>query len=264
MNFVLTWLLAQQRGAGLALRIDDFDRTRCRDEYIEDVFKTLRWLGISWNEGPVSLSDFHQTYSQMHSQDLYWKRLEPLREQGLTFACECSRSQRDRFSSTGAYLGHCRDRGLRFAHGQHSLRLRTEGSAEWHATLKDFVLWTKEDLAAYQLVSLVEDLRLGVDFVVRGEDLRHSSEAQKYLATLLGEPSFLEVKFLHHALLQASGAERKLSKSAGAASMQSQIAAGLTLEGFLGEMEKFFPIHFPEKGPAYARMAHLPGDFAKF
>lgn len=76
--------------------------------------------------------------------------------------------------------------------------------------LGDFVVWKKDDTPAYNLASLVDDEILGVNLLVRGEDLLACSAAQKYEAQILGY-GFENANFIHHGLLAQSG--KKLSKS---------------------------------------------------
>ena len=79
--------------------------------------------------------------------------------------------------------------------------------------LGDFVVWKKDDTPAYNLASLVDDEILGVNLLVRGEDLLACSAAQKYMAHMLGY-GFENANFIHHGLLAHDG--KKLSKSSSA------------------------------------------------
>ena len=79
--------------------------------------------------------------------------------------------------------------------------------------LGDFVVWKKDDTPAYNLASLVDDEILGVNLLVRGEDLLACSAAQKYEAQILGY-DFAGANFIHHGLLAHGG--KKLSKSSSA------------------------------------------------
>ena len=76
--------------------------------------------------------------------------------------------------------------------------------------LGDFVVWKKDDTPAYNFASLVDDEILGVNLLVRGEDLLACSAAQKYAAQMLGY-GFESSNFIHHGLLAREG--KKLSKS---------------------------------------------------
>ena len=79
--------------------------------------------------------------------------------------------------------------------------------------LGDFVVWKKDDTPAYNFASLVDDEILGVNLLVRGEDLLACSAAQKYAAGVLGY-GFKNANFIHHGLLAHGG--KKLSKSSSA------------------------------------------------
>ena len=79
--------------------------------------------------------------------------------------------------------------------------------------LGDFIVWKKDDTPAYNLASLVDDEILGVNLLVRGEDLLACSAAQKYMAQMLGY-GFENANFIHHGLLAQGG--KKLSKSSSA------------------------------------------------
>ena len=79
--------------------------------------------------------------------------------------------------------------------------------------LGDFVVWKKDDTPAYNLASLVDDEMLGVNLLVRGEDLLACSAAQKYMAQMLGY-DFAGANFIHHGVLAHGG--KKLSKSSSA------------------------------------------------
>ncbi|NJL14359.1 MAG: hypothetical protein HC913_16005 [Microscillaceae bacterium] len=61
-SFVLTWLAARHFGGKIHLRIDDLDQTRCRPEYVEDIFRSLDWLGLDWDSGPQGVDDFLKTF----------------------------------------------------------------------------------------------------------------------------------------------------------------------------------------------------------
>jgi glutamyl-tRNA synthetase len=78
--------------------------------------------------------------------------------------------------------------------------------------LGDFVIWRRDDLPAYQLVSVIEDRDLGTTHIVRGADLLTSTAAQIFIASSLGADNVVTANYVHHSLLaDASGV--KLSKS---------------------------------------------------
>jgi glutamyl-tRNA synthetase len=77
----------------------------------------------------------------------------------------------------------------------------------------DSVIRKKDGAPAYQIASLVDDLRLGITLIVRGEDLLPSTAAQLFLAAQLPQTAgFGQIQFVHHALLPGPGGQ-KMSKS---------------------------------------------------
>ncbi len=216
LNFSLTAGLARQMGASILLRIDDLDRERVDAAFLEDIFETLRFLGIPWEEGPAEVVDFENNWSQVGRLPLYEEALRVLREMGVVYACSCSRAELARLGGSG-YPGTCRDRGISLDAPGMNWRLRTDGS-ELPAEMRDFVVRKKDGFPAYQLSSVVDDIHFGIDLVVRGEDLRASTAAQRYLASVSGVAEFERVRFVHHPLLMAEDGE-KLSKSAGSTSI---------------------------------------------
>lgn len=240
-SFLFTGLLARQYGACVLLRVDDLDRGRYRERYLEDLFHQLYWLEINWDEGPRNPAEFHAVWSQQHRRHLYRQTLERLVATGLVYACTCSRRQTRSSADTIAYTGHCREKSLpldtpgaawrilvpenttvhfREGAGMNSIRLDT--------AMGDFVIRQKDGQPSYQVASLTDDLYFGVDGIVRGEDLRPSTGAQCYLARILDEPAFHQAFFCHHPLWKDEWG-RKLSKSEGAGSLRVWRDEGNTL-----------------------------------
>ncbi|MBA3004913.1 MAG: tRNA glutamyl-Q synthetase [Desulfurivibrio sp.] len=224
VNFILTWLMVRMQGGVLRLRIDDADCFRSRPEYFEDIFRQLDWLGITWDEGPTGPDDFQLRFSQQLRLERYREFLAQLVPH--LYPCGCSRREIRELAENGVYPGFCRDRTVE--HGtETAIRvLVPEGSVflvegkevPLCKTMGDFVLWRKEDLPAYQLVSLVDDIDDRINLIVRGNDLLVSTAAQLFLAGLQGDNLFAETVFLHHPLVQGQDG-RKLSKSDNALSL---------------------------------------------
>ncbi|MBK9146620.1 MAG: tRNA glutamyl-Q synthetase [Flavobacteriales bacterium] len=236
INFLLTDEVARSFGASIRLRIDDLDADRLRPAFVEDVFESLRWLGIAWQEGPVDAKDHERRFSQHARVSRYLEQIDLLKEQGDLYACACSRTELRK----GACA--CRNGSRSMNDPRAAWRLRLPSDAEvrvvdlfgrerWlrlAALMPDPVLRQREELGArpaYQIASLVDDVDHGATHIVRGEDLLPSSACQLYLAERLGLEAFTSVVFLHHPLItDAAGA--KLSKSAGADSLKAMRTQG--------------------------------------
>jgi glutamyl/glutaminyl-tRNA synthetase len=212
---LVAWLASAEHGS-IALRIDDMDATRYRPEYVRDIFETLDWLGIAWQLGPTGESDFEAHHSLRQRTERYRAELTAARERGLgLYACRCSRSQLSGPPSGGC-PGGCRGAG--HAHVVGETAIRAIVPPDVCPEIGDVVLWRRDDLPGYHLASIIEDRDLGTTHVVRGEDLRASTEIQRFLAPYLDAGSFAAATFVHHGLVtDARGG--KLSKSTQLASV---------------------------------------------
>ena len=246
INFLLTEKLARARGWKVRLRIDDLDIERVRPAYVEDIFRSLEWLGVSWDEGPSGPMDHAANWSQQLRLERYGEVVQVLRKGGHLYGCVCTRSQLRTVAADERYPGTCREAGHSLDHPDSTWRFRIpEGVVVKVDTLKDEVL--EVDLeptmgdpvvrhrisdqtsgrVAYQIASLVDDLDHGVTHIVRGSDLLPSTACQLFLAKLLGLKAFEAIRFHHHELVLGPTGD-KLSKSEGATSLMSMRETGVS------------------------------------
>ena len=195
-HFLVVQRTAARLDCDIALRIDDMDAARYRDEFARDIFDVVTWLDVPWSVGPRTMNEFTDRASLVERRATYWAAIESLRNAGApTFVCRCSRT------STQC---HCRDHDYRLKIGESALKLELDGS--------DTVLWRRDDLPAYTLTSVVDDARLGVTHVIRGEDLRAVEHRQRELARWLTASNVVDAEYLYHPLVLDDRGE-KLSKS---------------------------------------------------
>ena len=228
LSFAITAALARENGAKVLLRIDDLDQARADKKYIQDIFDTLEFLEIPWDEGPRNINECQSAYSQLHRMDIYNEALKKLSHNGLVFACTCSRKQIQEDHSC-----ECLSLNLPLNTKDVSWRLITRNNTDLEvknytgeimqaslpAEMQNFVAKKKDGFPSYQLASIMDDIFYGVDIIVRGEDLWPSTLAQHELASALGQNDFTDITFYHHPLL-AEPSGKKLSKSAGATSVR--------------------------------------------
>ena len=227
VNFVLTWLLTRQvvpgrAGGILHLRIDDLDRARLRPAYLDNIFRVIDWLGIDYDHGPTGPDDFLRHYSQLLHLPAYnavLRRLALLSTNQLPGLVRASTRSRTNAADTAVPLDT-----LGAAWRAHVPPGTTVYFPDaWQgptavplaALMLDFVVRKKDGVAAYQVASVVDDLRLGTTLVVRGLDLQPSTAAQLWLAGQLSETAAfnaVRLQFFHHPLLM-DAAGQKLSKS---------------------------------------------------
>jgi len=230
LNFTLNWLAAKYCGGltssgstpKLYLRIDDLDSDRNRPEYVEDIFETLHWLKLDWDDDanlPAVTSPAFALGAMAGNIPHYLQILEQLRERGLLFACRKSRRDLEPFDNV--YPPEFLEQGLSLDAPDVAWRIKTPPDFP----LSDFIVRRRDGIPAYQVASFSDDLRYGITHIVRGADLEDSTAAQCFLAQSLSEDSFLKIKFLHHPLVLSDAGE-KLSKSAGSASLKAMREAG--------------------------------------
>lgn len=278
LSFIITWVLARAAGAAILLRIDDLDEQRRRLVYIEDIFYTLDWLGLDYDEGPAGVDNFFTHWTQRSRMELYQQALSRLREgTDDLYACGCTHRQLQVSTvRKGIYSGSCREAGRSLDQSDLAWRLRLPEHSRllcrgWSRApdnylspaqlMGDFVVRKKDGDPAYQLSSLIDDLHFGVNAIVRGMDLLPSTAAQLQLASVLGEETFLQAGFFHHPLL-LDGAGEKLSKSQGAASLQAWREAGESPAKLLDTAARWLGLKPPTAGlpTAAALLALLQED----
>ncbi|MEX2568158.1 MAG: glutamate--tRNA ligase family protein [Cyclobacteriaceae bacterium] len=257
LSFMITAKLAHRHHAKILLRIDDLDSPRTKLPYIQDIFDTLDFLEIPYDEGPRSVVDLEQQYSQHLRLDHYEEALTWLKETNQVFACDCSRKKVVQQHPKGWYTGHCLH--LKPKGNDNALCWRCKASdkkkLEWKGTdarirenflpssMNYFVVRKKDKMPSYQLASLVDDLFFGVDLVIRGEDLMPSTLAQVYLSQLLPKNNFTKATFYHHPLVHHNN--RKLSKSDGADAIRNMRKSGMKKASIYQEIGKYLAIKEP-------------------
>ena len=253
------------RGAGLVLRIEDLDGPRCRPEFAAAALEDLRWLGLDWTEGP-DVGGPHSPYVQSERADWFlevWRRLEAA---GAIYPSPHSRRDVEEAAnaphdpvSTAAHRAPTSSEGvcepifppaLRPTHRE---RATAPGGVPWrfrvpdgrtiafHDALQgtvcrtagvdfgDFVVWRRDDLAAYELAVVADDHAMEIAEVVRGADLLTSTARQILLYEALGwtPPAFC------HTPLVCDASGHRLAKRTGGLAIRELRQAGWTPEGVL-------------------------------
>jgi glutamyl-tRNA synthetase/glutamyl-Q tRNA(Asp) synthetase len=222
------WETARASGpeSRVLLRIEDHDRQRSRQAYETAILEDLEWLGFVADAPIVRQSD---------RADIYEAALEILRNCGLVYACECSRSD----IGSQRYPGTCALKNLREKPGlgiRVSLDSTVERFDDWRLGVQeqqpseqcgDMLVRDRDGNWTYQFAVAVDDWMQGVNLVVRGEDLLDSTGRQMQVARLLGRPEPPE--FCHHPLIMKTPSQ-KLSKSEGDTGIRELRASGWSAE----------------------------------
>ena len=218
---LLSWLRARLSNGKWLLRVDDLDTPRIRPGAIESVLQDLRWLGLNW-DGPVVL--------QSRRRGLYGSFLSTFRRQGYLYPCRCSRRE---LGGATIYPGTCSrlDQGW----GLRDARLpawRLRVAEPYDKVVGDVVLRRADGVIAYHLATSIDELALGINEVVRGEDLVSVCAAQRAVITSLGMAS---PRYGHVPLLLDT-AGQKLSKRDHATGLSSLRDRGEAAAQVIGQL----------------------------
>jgi glutamyl-tRNA synthetase len=238
---LFNWLFARRHGGTFVLRVEDTDADRVTDEAMHVLQRSLHWLGLDWDEGP-GVGGPRGPYRQTERFDVYREAAARLVEGGHAYRCYCTpeeleerRRQAKATDRAPGYDGRCRrltddERAKLEAEGRTwALRFAipegrsvdfddlVKGPQHFeHEALRDFVIVRSDGSPTYLLASGVDDLRMGMTHVIRGEDLLPSTPRQMLMFEALGEPAPL---YAHLPLIL--GPDRaKLSKRHGAVAVE--------------------------------------------
>ena len=205
------YLFARHVGGTYVLRIEDTDLARGTVENEQDIIDNLHWLGITWDEGPqVARGDDigpFAPYRQSQRMDLYAAEADRLLESGAAYHCWCTpeeleavRHEQEARKEPPRYNGRClrltdTDRAQFTAEGRRpAIRLKVppevirfddliRGEVEFdNELLGDFVIVRASGVPLYHFVVVIDDEKMGITHVIRGED--HLSNTPKHIALI--------------------------------------------------------------------------------
>lgn len=264
---ILAWAMARRGGKPFYLRVEDLDRVRpgAAERQIAD----LAALGLDWDASPGASAARIEGSESTEGKEAgvlyqstrlaaYEQAVQQLREAGLVYECYCTRREIQEASSAphgapGAYPGTCRElteaqRQERRTQRPPALRLRAECASytvqddfygAYTGLVDDFVLVRNDGTYAYNLTSVVDDAFVGVEQIVRGDDLLPSAPRQSYLAQLLGltQPRYA------HVPLALNEEGKRLAKRDGAVTLPQLREAGVEIPTILGWIAASIPVY---------------------
>ncbi len=215
------------------LRMEDLDPSREPPQAAGQILEALEAFGLHW-DGPVLY--------QSSRLPAYRDALQRLQQEGLIYACDCTRQQIQGLG--GVYDNRCRDRkdvpqdcALRVKVADRTIHFKDEiqGATQQQLLREcgDFVLLRKDGLFAYQLAVVVDDAFQNISCIVRGSDLLDSTPRQIYLQQCLG----FETPQFAHFPVAVNEDNQKLSKQHFAAPLdhKTPLPALLRALKFLGQ-----------------------------
>ncbi len=222
---LFNWLYARHTEGRFVLRIEDTDIRRSTQSSVDVIFDALDWLGIDWDDGP---------YYQSKRFDLYREYIGKLLESGHAYHCDCppERLEEMRQAALNAggkpkYDGTCREKGLEGG-PKTVVRFKApltgttvvEDVIKGHivfqnAELDDFVIARSDGTPTYNFVVVVDDLTMGINTVIRGDDHVNNTPKQIQLYQALGA----DLPVFGHVPMVLGPDRSRLSKRHGAMSV---------------------------------------------
>ncbi|MBX3388788.1 MAG: tRNA glutamyl-Q(34) synthetase GluQRS [Phycisphaeraceae bacterium] len=261
-TFLINWALAKQRGWRIVLRIEDLDTPRVKPGVTDAMLRTLKSLGIDWDEGPIVQSDDLEPYqhamAKLAGSGRVYPSIESRGEIDTASDAALSAPQEGMresvfsasrrpgtfptvFSSEGALAN------WRFATPEDTVSFADEfAGPQQHSPAKsvgDFVVWTKRNQPSYQLAVVVDDARQGVTHIVRGDDLLDSAARQILLMRALG---ISEVPNYFHLPLVRGSDGKRLAKRHGDTRVETYLASGVSPERIIALLARWSGIEDAE------------------
>ena len=237
---LFSWLYARKHGGDFVLRIEDTDLERSNQESVNAILEGMTWLGLEYDEGP-----FYQT----HRFDRYKEVIDQLLKEDKAYYCYCSKEELDELregqrarKEKPRYDGRCRHIEKPREGVQPVIRFRnpTEGAVSFedgvkgtitiqNSELDDLVIARPDGTPTYNLTVVVDDLDMGINHVIRGDDHINNTPRQINIIEALGEkpPIYSHVPMI----LGDDGA--RLSKRHGAVSVMQYRDDGFLPEALL-------------------------------
>lgn len=248
---LFNWLMANGSGGTFIVRIEDTDAERSTAQSEQSILDDLRWLGLTWDEGP-DVGGPYAPYRQSERLAVYRAHADRLLNEGKAYRCFCSPAQleadREAALASGQpvrYVGRCRlidpgEAARRVAAGERAaIRFRVpdagdvvpavmfedavRGTVRFSTdVIGDLVIQRSDGTPAYNFAVVVDDALMAVTHVIRGEDHISNTPRQLLLYEALG---YAPPQFAHLAMVLGPD-HTKLSKRHGATSVAEFRAKG--------------------------------------
>ena len=254
---LFNWGYARHTGGKLVFRIEDTDAARDSEESYQAIIDSLTWLGMDWDEGVVTGGP-NGPYRQSQRMDIYRDVLEKLTEAGYVYPAYSTNEevqQRHREKGEDPQLGYDNfDRTLTpkqraefEAQGRTPVWRFRMPEKDWtwtdlvrgeitfaQETQPDFVVARSDGSPLYTLVNPIDDAMMGINVVLRGEDILPSTPRQMALYEALIALGIAEgtPEFGHLPFVMGTG-NKKLSKRDPESNLFNHRDAGIIPEGML-------------------------------
>ncbi len=249
---LFNWLYAKSVGGTFILRIDDTDQKRSTTEAVDMAIRSLKWMGLTWDEGPEKDMG-NGPYFQSQRLDIYREHINKLLEENKAYYCFCSSEELDMKTKAQKTLGQLQiydgkcstisldDAKARIAAGEKP-RVRFRNNVDKILAFEDlvrgivkkasneigdFVIFKDDGFPTYNFATVIDEALMKITHVIRGED--HISNTARQI--LLYQAYDYEVPTFAHTSMILGGDKEKLSKRHGASTVMDFEAEGYLPEG---------------------------------
>jgi glutamyl-tRNA synthetase len=204
---LFNWLYARHTGGTFVLRIEDTDKERNSEEFLNVIYDSLRWLGMNWDEGPHVGGDFGP-YRQSERDHVYKEYLEKLKAAGRTYEKDGAVYFKLLGERSEVFDEHRKKIVTKVANAPAVIDDQIRGHVE-RTEDEDFVIVRSDGSPVFHFVNVVDDIAMKITHVIRGED--HLSNTSKHveLFKAFGVPM---PKFAHIPLILKQNGPGKMSK----------------------------------------------------
>ncbi len=209
---LFNWLYAKNNNGSFYLRIEDTDKERSKDEYKEQIIKSLKWIGVE-NDG--------DEYIQSKKIEDHIKIANVLLEKGFAYKCYCSTEEieEQKLRAKQKKIPYIYDRKwrdkpeteapkdinpvIRFKskiEGNSILKDLVQGDVEIeNSTIEDFIILRNDGSPTYNLSACVDDHQMNITHIIRGDDHKINTfkQMQIYIAMSWKLPSFAHIPLIH-------------------------------------------------------------------
>jgi glutamyl-tRNA synthetase len=243
------WLWARKQGGRFILRIDDTDRARSEEAWVEAIRADLTWLGLGWDEEhrqSARFDAYEAALERLRAAGRVYPAYETAQELDLKRKIQLGRGKPPVYDRAALALTEA-ERAALEAEGRRPhwrFKLDHDAPIAWDdlirgpqhldpALLSDPVVRREDGSWLYMLPSVVDDVDMGVTHVVRGEDHVTNTGLQLQMFAALGAPA---PAFAHEALL--TGSEGKLAKRLGSTGVEALREEGIEPEALLAKLAR--------------------------
>ena len=246
---LMNYLIARKSGGTFILRLDDTDRDRSKQEYADGIMQDLDWLGLHWDrveKQSLRMDRYREAADALRASGRFYECFESPVELDLKRKKQLNMGRPPVYDRTSLHLTDAQKAAFRADGRQGYWRfLLNQARIEWPdgiigpvsidaASLSDPVLIRADGQVLYTFASSVDDIDMGVTFIVRGSDHVTNTATQIQIMQAMGgtPPSFA-----HHSLLTGAKGE-ELSKRLGVLALRDLREAGVEPMALLSLMAR--------------------------